>query len=439
MLDRRPSSATEDSVENARLVRLNRSLHAAWRAAVRVPWRNFRRGLRNAALLRSGEGVPVAVDETTVLEIVPFEGRFPPPFAQCTVIEAAEYSTRLHPLSVNSTTTEKIHYLPHVARAPAMALEHLVDQYWFPHFGLLISREGRIWRHSFIVPWRDGYLARIKAIVEKPMSDGSRVHLLYEERLRRAPRIRGEYLLVANSEKPNYGHYMLDVVSLINIGATHGMPMLAWTLLPWQREIIAQLDVPEGLIREISPEPVFLEHTIAGNRHTGLASQNAHPQHKVAFAKILANIRRHAGSMETPKRVLICRSAAMSRNVVNRAEMIEAMKALGFAAIQPEKLSFDEQALTYAQADIIVTEFGAALTNAMFCREGTKVVEIIAEGQHDPWSSHFCAMLELEHVVLFQRQTEEALLKAPRHMKDSPFAYSVDVPLLVETVRALVG
>ena len=95
--------------------------------------------------------------------------------------------------------------------------------------------------------------------------------------------------------------------------------------------------------------------------------------------------------------------------------MIEALKPLGFVAIQPEKLSFDEQALTFAQADIIVCEFGAAMANAMFCRPGTKVVEIIAEGQHDPWSSHLCAMLELEHVVLFQRQSEEVLASAPRH------------------------
>ena len=119
--------------------------------------------------------------------------------------------------------------------------------------------------------------------------------------------------------------------------------------------------------------------------------------------------------------------------------MIEALKPLGFAAIQPEKLSFDEQALTFAQAEIIVCEFGAALVNAMFCRPGTKVVEIIAEGQHDPWSSHLCAMLGLEHVVLFQRQSEEVLAAMPRHQKDSPFAYSVDVPKVVETVRALTG
>ena len=48
-------------------------------------------------------------------------------------------------------------------------------------------------------------------------------------------------------------------------------------------------------------------------------------------------------------------------------------------------------------------------------------------------------MLGLEHVVLFQLQTEEALASAPRHVKDSPFAYAVDVRRLVETVRALIA
>ena len=84
-------------------------------------------------------------------------------------------------------------------------------------------------------------------------------------------------------------------------------------------------------------------------------------------------------------------------------------------------------------------EFGAALVNVMFCRPGTKVVEIIAEGQHDPWSSHLCAMLGLEYVVLFQPQSEEVLAAMPRHQKDSPFAYSVDVAEVVETARALMG
>jgi hypothetical protein len=47
-------------------------------------------------------------------------------------------------------------------------------------------------------------------------------------------------------------------------------------------------------------------------------------------------------------------------------------------------------------------------------------------------------MLGLEHVVLFQRQSAEALASMPRHVKDSTFAYSVDIPKLVETVKALI-
>ncbi len=161
-----------DRIENEKLVRINRSLHAAWRDAVRTPLRNFRRRLRDALPL-SSEGVRVGLDETTQLTIAPYEGRLPRPLARCEVVAPAQYPTRLHPLSVNSTNDERVHYLDHTVHAPAMTLEHLVDQYWFPAFGLLISPEGRVWRHSFLVPYREGYLSSVKAIVDRPLADGT--------------------------------------------------------------------------------------------------------------------------------------------------------------------------------------------------------------------------------------------------------------------------
>ena len=62
---------------------------------------------------------------------------------------------------------------------------------------------------------------------------------------------------------------MLDIVPLIHLGARMGVPMLTWTLKPWQRALIARLDVRPGLIREIKPRPVFLEHAIVSNRTAG--------------------------------------------------------------------------------------------------------------------------------------------------------------------------
>jgi hypothetical protein len=47
-------------------------------------------------------------------------------------------------------------------------------------------------------------------------------------------------------------------------------------------------------------------------------------------------------------------------------------------------------------------------------------------------------MLGLQHVVLFQHQSDEILASMPRHVKDSTFAYAVDIPKLLETVKALV-
>jgi capsular polysaccharide biosynthesis protein len=434
--DTQRSIVARDRIENEKLVRINRSLHAAWRDAVRTPLRNFRRRLRDA-LPVSSEGVRVALDEATRLTVVPYEGRLPPPLSQCEVVAPAQYRTRLHPLSVNSTNEERVHYIDHAVNAPAMTLEHLVNQYWFPAFGLLISPEGQVWRHSFLGPFREGYLSSIKAIIERPLPDGKPERRLHLERLARAPRISGEHLLIAGSDKHNYGHYLHDIVPLIDFGVKTGAPMLTWTLRPWQRALIARLEAPQGLIRELRPKPVFLEHAITSNRLTGQNSQNAHPQNREAFARILANVRKHAPAMSTPPRVLICRSPSNSRNVTNRAAMIEALKALGFVAIQPDKLTFDEQALLFAQAEIIVCEFGAALSNVYFCPPQTKIVEIIAEGQYDPWSSHFCAMLGLEHVVLFQRQSDEVLASMPRHVKDSTFSYAIDIPKLVETVKAL--
>jgi capsular polysaccharide biosynthesis protein len=435
--DTQRSIVARDRIENEKLVRINRSLHAAWRDAVRTPLRNFRRRLRDARPV-STEGVRVTLDETTTLTAVPYEGRLPPPRSQCEVVGPTQYRTRTHPLSVISTNPERVHYLDHTVHAPAMMLEHLVDQYWFPAFGLLISLEGRVWRHSFLVPYREGYLSSIKAIVDRPLPDGTHERRLHLERLARAPRIAGEHLLISGSDKHNYGHYLHDIVPLIDLGARMGAPMLTWSLKPWQRALIARLEPPKGLIREIRPRPVFLEHAITSNRFNGLSSQNAPPQNREAFARILANVRKRAPATSTPARVLICRSPSNSRNLTNRAAMIEALKAVGFVAIQPDRLKFDEQVLLFAQAEIIVCEFGAALSNAYFCPPQTKIVEIIAEGQHDPWSAHFCAMLGLEHVVLFQRQSEEVLASMPRHVKDSIFAYAVDIPKLVETVKALI-
>ena len=103
-------------------------------------------------------------------------------------------------------------------------------------------------------------------------------------------------------------------------------------------------------------------------------------------------------------------------------------------------LSFDEQALLFSDADVIVSEFGALMANVVFCRQGTKVVEIIPEMQNDPWSRHLCASLGLEHVTLCHKvndEDRESFDIAGRIHKNIFFSFDANVELIRGVIRQL--
>ena len=50
--------------------------------------------------------------------------------------------------------------------------------------------------------------------------------------------------------------------------------------------------------------------------------------------------------------------------------------ALGFQSLHCEDMDFDEQAAAFRQAEVVVAPHGAGLANLLFCRPGTKVLEI---------------------------------------------------------------
>ena len=68
-----------------------------------------------------------------------------------------------------------------------MTLEHLVEQFWFPKLGLLISKNGLVWRHSFLGPFQPGFLTSVKEIVDVAGPDGApRPTVLPGQALRRS-------------------------------------------------------------------------------------------------------------------------------------------------------------------------------------------------------------------------------------------------------------
>lgn len=71
-----------------------------------------------------------------------------------------------------------------------------------------------------------------------------------------------------------------------------------------------------------------------------------------------------------PKRIFLCRKGSL-RNY-NQNEVVNYLSEFGFSKIFMEDLSFLEQVRTANHADIIVGPTGAAWTNLIFCRSGSK-------------------------------------------------------------------
>lgn len=83
----------------------------------------------------------------------------------------------------------------------------------------------------------------------------------------------------------------------------------------------------------------------------------------------------------TGRRIILSRKGFTQRQLVNEAEIINALARHGFEVVYPEKLSFIEQIALYHSADVIVGSASSAMTNTIFCNDKARVVALIHENR----------------------------------------------------------
>jgi len=84
-------------------------------------------------------------------------------------------------------------------------------------------------------------------------------------------------------------------------------------------------------------------------------------------------------SIKTPNfsdKIYIRREDASYRKVLNEADLIYELRKKGFDVINPHHFEILEQMKIFSNAKLIISPHGSNLTNIIFCKKGTKVVEI---------------------------------------------------------------
>jgi capsular polysaccharide biosynthesis protein len=386
--------------------------------------------------------VTLEIDHTTSLPLVSLSDLFvnKSPAQSIAVSEQYVQVKRHHLSTPSSNEVEQQTYSDHQFRAPEMRLERLTEQYWFPESGFLISKKGKVWRHSTLGQYAAPNFLTSYAVKEQINEDGSKRYNFHEYLLHDVAVVTELCLIVSHYASHNFGHFMMDMVPLIQLAKQHNLAIISRPLLEWQRPIYRAIGFNDTLVATYSQRAVFLKEVIVSNRHNAESTFAASPHHRVVFEALLQKIKSEAISGGSTSRFFLSRGKSRNRDIRNRDALQDALRLEGFETVRPELLSFEQQALLFSKADIIVSEFGAIMANVVFCRPGTKIIEIIPENQNDPWSSHLCASMALEHVTLFQKakdEDRESIEIGGRIHTNIFFKFDVDIAIVIDTVRRI--
>jgi capsular polysaccharide biosynthesis protein len=82
------------------------------------------------------------------------------------------------------------------------------------------------------------------------------------------------------------------------------------------------------------------------------------------------------------------RDARIRRKVANEEEVRDRLRQRGFACVDAGEMPLKEKAQLFSDAELVVAPHGGGLTNLLFCRPGTRVIEIFSSAGARPLSPY---------------------------------------------------
>ncbi|ABI57710.1 glycosyltransferase family 61 protein [Alkalilimnicola ehrlichii MLHE-1] len=248
--------------------------------------------------------------------------------------------------------------------------------------------------------------------VRYPKSAPALRHLLrggwrYSARLGRAarPAVRLGTVAVLGNHDPgcnNYYHWWADTLadlwflreSGVDLGRVDSF-LMAYGGYPWQQQSLALCGIDQERVVAFADHPALTaEQALVPVRSRGSWVS------PVWLARALRELTGwRPPAVTTPgRRIYLSRRDAPRRQAANEAAVERLLvDESGFESHQCSGLSVPRQQALFADAEVIVAPHGAALTNLVWCRPGTRVVELVPEGHRNPCFRDLAAQSGLDY------------------------------------------
>ncbi len=268
----------------------------------------------------------------------------------------------------------------------------LTDVLLFPAWGVVVTPAGEVMR---LTMEEAAYATPDLSDLPNASRQGGDTVLDLPDDL---PRVERALLTMPFGARMNYGHFVLDALSSLAALDATGLfgahPVLVPPLKPWQARHFALM----GAAPLVTAAPVVRvgELVYTGAVHHFLHNPNLN--YRDLRARQLAAL---APKGDGPRRLYLSRGRRDRRPMRSEARLVAALRRAGFVAVDTGRMSVDRQMALFAGAEAVVGAAGAAFANALYCRPGTAVVEIMPRGMENHWVQPLCRIGGLHHAAWF--------------------------------------
>ncbi|WP_227368723.1 glycosyltransferase family 61 protein [Halomonas sp. M20] len=239
-------------------------------------------------------------------------------------------------------------------------------------------------------------------------------HREWRRKNRHTAHLAGRVALLGNfvSDSNNYYHFWADIVSDIwylrqSLPASE-MPeryLMAYTGVSWQRQILELCGIREDQVIPLSDHDwLNVDELVVPIRPKGSEDQPSWQADAIRGMANWAGIDRPA-----TRRLYLSRADAPRRRVANEAQVRERLEPLGFEVLTLDGLSVREQQALFASASTIIAPHGAALTNLVWCKPGTLVVDFLSENHLAPCFRELAAQSEVIYHPIVCRSVDDTI------------------------------
>ncbi len=200
--------------------------------------------------------------------------------------------------------------------------------------------------------------------------------LLGYQKIRRPTRLDGTVAVVATTLGAGYAHWLLEEWPrrlALGPGAGGAEKIIAHAAQPFAREARALTGWPDEVIEPGRYSHFGCEQLVVPS----LPGPEGRPTQAMVdrVTEAVAPLYDPAVS-PWGERIYVTRDRARRRRVVNEADVWAQLEPRGFVKLRAEELTWAEQINAFRQAKVVVGPHGAGLANLVFCRPGTRVVEL---------------------------------------------------------------